>query len=194
MSLLVRSLFVTYNTKRPSGDQLTGHLPSLPSRTCVRWLAPDDGASNSARRSRANEFSSTRAPSGDQISQFSSDGSDVNCVRSPEPMLYIQMSRVARAPSVTATATRVPSGEISRLPWSAIGPTAPSRWPLRSNQIRRERTEGREDCANTQGAAAAATSRPRSARRMGDHSSGLGIRGSGFGMPCDGVDDDIGEL
>jgi len=28
MSLLVRSLFVTYSTKRPSGDQLTGHFAS----------------------------------------------------------------------------------------------------------------------------------------------------------------------
>src|SRR4026207_1309136 len=155
MSLLVRSLFVTYSTKRPSGDQLTGHLPSSLSSTRVRALAPDDGAANSGRPSRANGLSSTRAPSGDQINQFSSDGSEVNCVRSPEPMLYIQMSRLARAPSVTATATRVPSGESSMLPWSAIGPTAPSRWPLRSEQRRRERREGREGRRGTQGAGGA---------------------------------------
>jgi len=58
--------------------------PGQPELACAALV---EGASNRLRRPRANELSSTRVPSGDQINQFSSDGSDVNCVRSPDVRL-----------------------------------------------------------------------------------------------------------
>src|SRR5688572_18215343 len=115
MSLLVRGLLVTKSTDCPSGDQLTGQAPAGSLTTRSRGVALVAGDAKSPVRSLLKALTITRAPSGEKISQFSSASSVVNWSRRPEAVSYIQMSRVRSARLTTATATREPSGEISRL-------------------------------------------------------------------------------
>src|SRR5262245_55898342 len=116
MSLLVFGLLVTTRIDEPSGDQLTGHAPAGESSSSLRGTDAVAGEVKRPDCSVLKAFNTTRWPSGEKISQFSSDASLVNCSRFPERVSYIQMLRVRSARSATATATREPSGEISRLP------------------------------------------------------------------------------
>ena len=84
MSLPVFGLLVTTRIDEPSGDQLTGHAPVGASSSSVRGVAAVAGELKMPDCSVLNALSTTRAPSGEKISQFSSASLLVNCARVPE--------------------------------------------------------------------------------------------------------------